>query len=103
MADDIKLSLSTKPIKNGTMLASCSSTGKYSYLSKQINDPNNSKIFEDHVNNLPSFDEIKDKYDLRFDNPSYYHGGGIGSVDGGDVGEDSSSGTGIYDGGTYEG
>lgn len=34
----------------------------------------------------PVLEDIENKYDNRFDDPSYYYGGGSG-VDGGDVGD----------------
>lgn len=70
MAIDILKANSSNPIKNGTLLVSCSITGKYSLLNS-------------YVSNLPSISNIESKYNNRFDDPSYYYGGG--NVDGGNV------------------
>lgn len=70
MANDIDLAISENPIKNGTLVLSCLATGFF--------DVENS-----YVANTPTLSDIQDKYDNRFDDPSYYHG--TASVDGGDV------------------
>lgn len=71
MANDITLAIDTNPIKNGTTLVQCKVTGFSS------ND-----TYNQYVKNTPVIDDIQAKYDNRFDDPSYYHGGG---ADGGDV------------------
>lgn len=70
MANDITKAISANDIKNGTTLVSCTFTGEYSVL-------------DTYVKNTPTLATIESKYDNRFDDPSYYYGGG--SVDGGDV------------------
>lgn len=84
MANDIKLAKSGNPIKNGTLVVQCKVTGS------TIKD-----FYNEYVSNSPKLSSIEDKYEERFDNPSYYYGGG--GVDGGDVG----GGTGDIDGGSY--
>ena len=69
MANDINKAISANPLKNGTSLVSCTMTGEYSVL-------------DTYVKNTPTITDIQDKYDNRFDDPSYYHGG---CTDGGDV------------------
>lgn len=61
MANDINKAISANPIKNGTALVSCTTVGEYSTL-------------ESYVKNSPSIAEIENKYDSRFDDPSYYYG-----------------------------
>lgn len=61
MAIDIVLAISGQPIKNGTSIVSCSRTGEYSTINT-------------YVNNKPTIDTIDNKYDTRFDDPSYYYG-----------------------------
>lgn len=73
MANDIMLAKSG-PIKNGTMIHSCNLFGTIVATNT-------------YVTNSPTISEIEAKYDDRFDNPSYYYGGG-GGADGGDVGGD---------------
>lgn len=65
MANDINKAISANPIKNGTLLVSCTKTGEYSTL-------------ETYVKNSPTITDIENKYDNRFDDPSYYYGGGGG-------------------------
>ena len=72
MANDIQKSISGNNIKNGTLVIQCKVTGATN------NDFNNT-----NVSNLPSITDIQDKYDDRFDNPSYYYGGEY--IDGGNV------------------
>lgn len=72
MANDITKAISANELKNGTTIVTCSSTGRYSLLNT-------------YVKNTPTITDIQDKYDNRFDDPSYYYGGG--GVDGGDVGD----------------
>lgn len=55
MASDIIKSKSANPIKNGTLLVSCSRTGQYSL----------SNLF---VRNTPTITDIENKYDNRFYN-----------------------------------
>lgn len=61
MANDIQKAISANPIKNGTSLVSCTLTGEYSTL-------------ETYVKNTPLISDIENKYDNRFDDPSYYYG-----------------------------
>lgn len=72
MANDIIKSINSNPIKNGTLLVQARVTGF-----------NNNDTYNAYVKNTPSITDIQDKYDNRFDDPSYYYGGG--NVDGGDV------------------
>lgn len=71
MAIDIIKSKAANPIKNGTIVVSCLKTGNYSLSNL-------------HVSNSPTIADIEDKYNNRFDHPSYYFGGS-GDVNGGDV------------------
>jgi len=71
MANDITLAIGSNPIKNGTLLVQCKVTGF------SVND-----TYNQYVKNTPLLSEIESKYDNRFDDPSYYYGGG---ADGGDV------------------
>lgn len=73
MANDIVLAINSNPIKNGTLLVQCKVTG---FSNKDLDNT--------YVSNIPSISSIESRYDNRFDNPSYYYGGG-GDVDGGDV------------------
>lgn len=91
MSTDIIKSKNSNQIKHGTLVLQSKPTGS---LPSDLNNT--------YVVNTPYLVDIESKYNTRFDNPSYYHGGGIGGVDGGDVGEGSGD-TGIYDGGTYDG
>ncbi len=70
MANDITLAIAENPIKNGTLVSGCTVTGFFN-------------IENSYVSNKPTLSEIQDKYDNRFDDPSYYYGSG--GVDGGDV------------------
>jgi hypothetical protein len=70
MANDITKAISAKEIKNGTLLVSCTRTGEYS-------------LSNTYVKNTPVIADIEAKYDNRFDDPSYYYGGG--NIDGGNV------------------
>ena len=72
MANDIVKSISANNVKNGTLLVQCKKTGFSS------ND-----TYDAYVSNTPTITDIESKYDLRFDNPSYYYGSS--GVDGGDV------------------
>ena len=69
MTNDINKIISANPIKNGTTVVSCLRTGEYSTL-------------ETYVKNTPTIVNIENKYDNRFDDPSYYYGC---VVDGGDL------------------
>jgi hypothetical protein len=69
MANDIYLAFIGRPIKNGTAVVSTLATGQYSVL-------------DTSVSNTPAIADIQDKYDVRFDDPSYYYGGG---ADGGNI------------------
>lgn len=70
MANDITKAISANPIKNGTLLVSCSSTGEYS-------------LSNNYVKNTPTITDIESKYDDRFDDPSYYYGIGNSTIVGG--------------------
>jgi hypothetical protein len=79
MSNDINLAKNTSSIRNGTLVTSCLPTGRFS-LSY------NSAVTHPVIANIES------KYDIRFDNPSYYYGGGLsdggtygGDVDGGEL------------------
>lgn len=61
MANDIQIAVSGQPIKNGTLVNHTTITGQYSTL-------------DTYVNNSPVIADIDDKYDNRFDDPSYYYG-----------------------------
>jgi hypothetical protein len=74
MANDIMKAISANAIKNGTSLVSCTKTGEYGSLNT-------------YVKNTPILSDIESRYDERFDDPSYYYGGGVGSLDGGTVGD----------------
>lgn len=70
MAIDIVKSKSANPIKNGTLIVSCSRTAKYALSNL-------------YVKNTPTITEIESKYEDRFDDPSYYYGIGNSTVVGG--------------------
>jgi hypothetical protein len=72
MANDITVAILENPIKNGTLVYGCSKTGLFDTK-------------DTYVSNRPTISDIENKYDHRFDDPSYYYGGG--NVDGGDVAE----------------
>lgn len=61
MAFDIQTAVSGVDIKNGTSVVSTTFTGTYSTLNTSV------------INN-PTIDDIKEKYDDRFDDPRYYTG-----------------------------
>lgn len=67
MANDINKAISANPIKNGTVLVSCTRTGEYSTI-------------ETYVKNTPVIADIEAKYDARFDDPAYYYGLGNSNV-----------------------
>lgn len=75
MANDIIAIDPTKPINNKYAVCSVLPTGFYS---KRL-------VREGYPKDL-TIASIESKFDHRFDDPSYYYGGG-GSVDGGDVGD----------------
>jgi hypothetical protein len=60
---DIKLIDTDTPIKNGSLVSSCTATGFY-------NTENT------YVNNKPIITDIETKYSDKFDDPSYYYGNG---------------------------
>ena len=72
MANDIMRLDPTKPINVEYAVLSTMPTGQSSRLLK----------FGYYSQNL-TIENIEDKYDNRFDDPSYYFGGG--NIDGGDV------------------
>jgi|688.fasta_scaffold332109_2 hypothetical protein len=61
MATDIQAAVSGNPVKNGTLIDTCTFTGQYSTL-------------DTYVNNNPTISDIESKYDGRFDEPRYYSG-----------------------------
>lgn len=69
MANDITKAISANPLKNGTLLVQCKATG---FSVSDINDK--------YVKNTPTITDIENKYDDRFDDPSYYHGIGQSEV-----------------------
>jgi hypothetical protein len=73
MANDIKLAVSGNLIKNGTIVFSCGMTGY----------PSGTIVNNSFVKNTPTINTIQSKYDLRFDDPSYYYGIGSGLLIGG--------------------
>jgi hypothetical protein len=73
MANDIILAISANEIRNGSVISNCRPNGSFFVRSER-------------AVTKPLISEIESKYDDRFDNPSYYYGGG-GGVDGGDVGD----------------
>jgi hypothetical protein len=70
MANDIQKAIGGNPIKNGTLVNHCTTTGKYS-------------VNNNYAVNLPELLSIETKYENRFNHPSYYYGGG--GADGGTV------------------
>ena len=70
MTNDITKAISTNPIKNGTLLVSCSRTGEHG-------------LSNNYVKNTPTITDIQSKYDNRFDDPSYYYGIGNSTIVGG--------------------
>lgn len=65
MANDIALAKSATPIKNGSAITTCSSTGRFSKLNT-------------YVKNTPAIGTIENKYDSRFDDLTYAFLGGLG-------------------------
>lgn len=61
MANDIVIAVSGDPIKNGSCVVY---TNKYG----------DSKFLNTYVKNTPAIGDIENKYDNRFDDPSYYYG-----------------------------
>ena len=59
MANDITKAISANPLKNGTSLVSCTTTGEYSVL-------------DTYIKNTPTITDIESKYDDRFDDTTYY-------------------------------
>lgn len=81
MAVDIIAIDPSKPINNRYAVCSVLPTGFGSFLLRSENRPKSLTI-----------ESIESKFDNRFDDPSYYYGGGC--TDGGDVGD-----VGVGDGG----
>lgn len=75
MANDITKAISANSIKNGTMVVGCLNTG--------FPTSPTTILYNQYVKNTPTISDIEAKYDNRFDDPSYYYGGG--NVDGGNV------------------
>jgi hypothetical protein len=65
--NDIAKIKSANAIKNGTILVGTSLTGNYSTR-------------DTYVQNTPAINTIENKYDDRFDDPSYYYGVGNATV-----------------------
>lgn len=63
MATDIQLSHIASTINNGSSIASCMPTGRYSKNT-------------DRAKHNPTILDIESKYDDRFDDVNYYMGGG---------------------------
>ena len=61
MANDIIKSKNGEPIKNGTIVTTCSFTGNYNTINT-------------YSKNTPVIEDIQSKYDERFNDPSYYYG-----------------------------
>lgn len=61
MANDIQAAINNNAIKNGTLVASCTKTGKYS-------------VTNTYAKNIPTITDIQSKFDDRFDDPRYYSG-----------------------------
>lgn len=61
MANDIAKAVSSKDINNGNLINYCSKTGIIKY-----NDA--------YTKHTPTLNDIENKYDNRFDDPSYYYG-----------------------------
>lgn len=72
MANDINKAISANPIKNGTTVVSCKTTGLTS-----------KDLLNNSVKNTPTISDIENKYDNRFDDPAYYYGIGNATVVGG--------------------
>lgn len=77
MANDIITINAANPINNKYAICSALPTGYYSKHLVRENYPADLTIAS-----------IENKFDNRFDDPSYYYGGGGGGVDGGDVGDE---------------
>jgi hypothetical protein len=60
MANDIAEAISANEIKNGTIVVTTTKTGQTSKI-------------DTYVKNTPAITDIEDKYDERFDDPSYYY------------------------------
>jgi hypothetical protein len=65
--NDIAKIKSANVIKNGTILVGTSWTGNYSTR-------------DTYVQNTPTISAIENKYDDRFDDPSYYYGTGNATI-----------------------
>jgi hypothetical protein len=61
MANDIIVAISGNDIKNGSCIVFTNKLG-------------DSKSLDTYVNNTPAIGDIENKYDNRFDDPSYYYG-----------------------------
>lgn len=72
MANDIEKAIDSNPIKNGTLLVSTKRTG-----------PTEEDKLDTYVMNTPTITDIENKYDERFDDPSYYYGIGNETLIGG--------------------
>jgi hypothetical protein len=70
MANDITVAISGNPIQNGSAIV---------YVNKQGDE----KSLDTYVKNTPVLSDIEDKFDNRFDDPSYYYGLGNSTVVGG--------------------
>lgn len=61
MANDIQVAVSGANIKNGSVVLTSTTTGKYQTINT-------------YVKNTPTITDIESKYDARFDEPRYYSG-----------------------------
>lgn len=68
--NDIVKCITDNPIKNGTILVGCHRTGF-------------PLVYDAAIKNTPYIEDIQDKYDNRYDDPSYYYGIGNSTVIGG--------------------
>lgn len=59
MTNDIQTAINSNPVKNGTVVVSTTTTGKYSTL-------------DTYVKNTPIISDIENKYDNKFDDITYY-------------------------------
>lgn len=59
MAIDIELCNSSNPIKNGTIVSTCTFTGYYDTINT-------------YSTNTPTISDIESKYDDKFDDITYY-------------------------------
>lgn len=58
---DMAKAISGNEVKNGTSVTTTTVTGRYSKL-------------DTYVSNAPAVADVETKYDVKFDDPSYYYG-----------------------------